>query len=145
MFPKFTKDDPAQIFRTIKKHQVTAVLGSPAFVHKVAQYATDNSIMMPVLYSGVGGAPVYKKMFRTITSTTKDKKTALLYGSTEAEPISLVFAEEKLQVETEDSIGICVGKPVFENSVKVITLLDGELVCAPPCCSLTLMCKICQP
>ena len=130
-FPKFVKDDPAKIFRILKKFQTTAILGSPAFVYKVAQYAADNNTMMPVLCSGVGGAPIFKKTFRTIMSTTKDKKAALIYGSTEAEPISLIFAEEKLAVEKDDSIGICVGKPVFENSVKVIKLLSGKCAYVP--------------
>ena len=131
VFPKYVKDDPAKLFRTLKKHQVTALLGSPAFVHKVARYAADNNMMMPVLYSGVGGAPVFKKTFQTIASTTKEKNTGVVYGSTEAEPISFIRAQEKLQVESDDSIGMCVGKPVFENSVKVIKLLNGEFVCVP--------------
>ena len=118
VFPNFAKDDPAKIFHTLKKLQATTILGSPAFVSKVAQYAADNNMMMPVLHSVVGGAPVFKKTFQTIASTTKERRAALVYGSTEAEPISWIFAEEKLWVEKDDSIGLCVGKPVLRTVSK---------------------------
>ena len=131
VFPKYVKEDPEKIFRTLKKLQVTAIIGSPAFVSKVAQYAANNNTMMPVLFSGAGGAPVFKKTFQTIAATTKERRAALVYGSTEAEPISLIFAEEKSQVEKDDSIGLCVGKPVFEDSVKVIKLLSSEFAFLP--------------
>ena len=51
----------------------------------------------------------------------------VLYGSTEAEPISAIWADEKLQLEGEKSEGLCVGKPVFDNSTKVIQLLKGMI------------------
>ena len=48
--------------------------------------------------------------------------TNLLYGSTEAEPISTVSAEEKMELEGTQCVGHCVGRPVFKGSVKVIKI-----------------------
>ena len=81
---------------------------------------------LPVLYTGVGGAPIYRGAIRTITSVTLERRTFVLYGSTEAEPISTIFAEEKMELEGTQCVGHCVGRPVFKGSVKVIKILDSE-------------------
>ena len=60
-------------------------------------------------------------------SVTPNKDTIVLYGSTEVEPISFIRATEKLQLEETKPDGMCVGEPVVDNSVKVISLLDGKL------------------
>ncbi len=73
----------------------------------------------------MGGAPVFRGCLRTVSSTTPDKKTVVLYGSTEAEPISMIFAKEKMEAEASLPDGLCVGKPVFKGSVKVIQILSG--------------------
>ncbi len=73
----------------------------------------------------MGGAPIYKGVFRKIASVTPGRKAAVIYGSTEAEPVSVVFAQEKMALEGEDSVGHCVGQPVFKGSVKIIKILDG--------------------
>ncbi|CAI8051226.1 Olefin beta-lactone synthetase [Geodia barretti] len=72
----------------------------------------------------MGGAPVYRGMFRTIASVTPEKKAVVLYGSTEVEPVSVIFAEEKLQLEAEKPDGHCIGRPVFEDSARVIGILS---------------------
>ncbi len=49
-----------------------------------------------------------------------------MYGSTEAEPVSMISGHEKVPLETEEAVGHCVGQPVFKGSVKVIKILDGK-------------------
>ena len=100
-------------------------MGSPAFVEKIASYAVKNNIMLPVKYTGLGGAPVFRGTLRTILSVTPDKNTAVVYGSTEAEPISSIFAREKVELEASQPDGLCVGRPTFKGSVKVIKILKG--------------------
>lgn len=77
-------------------------------------------------YTAVGGAPIYKGLFRKIASVTPERKSIVMYGSTEAEPISLILGREKVALETEDAVGHCVGQPVFKGSVKVIKILDSK-------------------
>lgn len=119
------KSVPSEVVKHLKKFNATGVMGSPAFVEKLAAYAAKNSIMLPVKYTGVGGAPVFRGAFRTITSVTPDKKTILIYGSTEAEPISSIMAAEKLELEAGQPEGHCVGRPAFKDSVKIIRILNG--------------------
>lgn len=129
----------------MKKYNVTVLGGSPAFVYRIAQYAAQNKIMLPVKATIVGGAPIFRYIInkrsmiktlslslcrgplRTLLSVTPNKNTIVLYGSTEVEPISFVMATEKLQLEETKPDGLCVGRPVVDNSVKVISLLDGKL------------------
>ena len=64
---------------------------------------------------------------RMIASTVKEKKLAIIYGSTEAEPISIIPAKEKMALEESRPDGLCVGKPVMEGTVKIISASDGVL------------------
>lgn len=125
LYPNIDSVVPSDVMKTLKKYDCTALTGSPAFVEKVAAYAQKNNTTLPVKYAGVGGAPVFRGALRTICNVTPDRKALVIYGSTEAEPISMIFAEEKLKLEMGCPDGLCVGKPVFNGSVKVIRILEG--------------------
>ena len=131
LYPSIPKANPAEIIKYAKKYNATGILGSPAFVEKVAAYAVKNNITLPIKYTGVGGAPVFRGTLRTISSMTPDKKTGVLYGSTEVEPISAILAEEKVQLEASKPDGLCVGRPVFKGSAKIIKILKGNKGCMP--------------
>jgi acyl-CoA synthetase (AMP-forming)/AMP-acid ligase II len=124
VFPNLNKIQPAKILDDIKKYGVTFIGGSPAFTYKLACHAAKLGISLPVKATSVGGAPVYRGMLRTIASVTPEKKAMLLYGSTEVEPVSVIFADEKLQLEAGKPDGHCVGRPVFEDSARVISILS---------------------
>ena len=62
-----------------------------------------------------------------IASTVKDKKLAIIYRSTKAEPISIISAKEKMVLDESRPDGLCVGKPVMEETVKIISASDGVL------------------
>lgn len=72
---------------------------------------------------------MFRGALRTIMSVTPEKRCAVLYGSTEAEPISVIYATEKLELEASQPDGLCVGKPVFKGSVKIIRILKGTCSC----------------
>lgn len=60
MFPRFTTCDPAAVIASIKKHNVNFIGGSLHFVHRVAKYAADNGIILPVQLAMVGGSTIYR-------------------------------------------------------------------------------------
>lgn len=128
LYHKTTTCDPAEVIRTLKKYNATAVTGSPAFVERLAVHALKENTTLPVRYTGVGGAPVFRSTLRTVSSATPDKKTVVIYGSTEAEPISMIFASEKMELEASKPDGLCVGHPVFKGSVKVIQIISGTSI-----------------
>ena len=127
VFPNIAKIQPAKVIDAMKKYGVTSVTGSPAFIHKLASHTAKLGVSLPVKSIIVGGAPVFRGMFRTIASATPEKKAIVLYGSTEVEPVSAIFAEEKLRLEAEKPDGHCVGRPVFEDSARIIEILSGRL------------------
>ena len=128
LITKFIHCNPAQVFETLKKYNVTTVTGSPAFVEKLALHALKHNTTLPVRYTAVGGAPVFRGALRTISSATPDRNTVVVYGSTEVEPISCIYAAEKMDLEASLPDGHCVGKPVFKGSAKVIKILSGWFV-----------------
>ena len=65
-------------------------------------------------------------MVRTISSVTPNKDMFVLYGANEAKPISIIVAKEKMKLEESKPDGLCVGKPLIKNSVKIIKVQDGR-------------------
>ena len=72
---------------------------------------------------------MFRGTLRTVSSATPNRKTVVIYGSTEAEPISMIFAAEKMELEVSRPDGLCVGQPVFKGTVKVIQILSGIFTC----------------
>ena len=112
---------------TMKKYKALGLGGSPAFVHKIASYAVKQNTVLPVKVTQIGGAPIYRGVLRTIASVTPNRKAYVVYGSTEVEPVSAISAVEKMSAESDKPDGLCVGRPVFENSARVIGILSGTL------------------
>ena len=129
LYPSIDSANPSEVIKTLKKYDCTALSGSPAFIEKAAVQAQKTNTTLPVRYTAVGGAPVFRGTLRTISGVTPNRRTVVLYGSTEAEPISMIFAEEKMKLESSHPDGLCVGRPVFKGSVKVMRVLEGMYVC----------------
>ncbi len=127
LFPSIDSANPSEVIKTMKRHECTAMTGSPAFIEKVAVQAQKTNTTLPVKYTGVGGAPVFRGTLRTISGVTPDRRSFVIYGSTEAEPISMIHAEEKMKLEASHPDGLCVGRPVFKDTVKVIRVQEGML------------------
>lgn len=127
LFPSIDAVVPSEALKTLKKHSCTALTGSPAFVEKLATHAAKTNTSLPVKYVALGGAPVFRGVLRTIVGVTPERKVMVLYGSTEAEPISMISAVEKMKLESSFPDGLCVGKPVFKGSVKVIKIQEDPI------------------
>jgi olefin beta-lactone synthetase len=70
----------------------------------------------------VGGAPVTVELLRAAEHVLPRAATWVVYGCTEAEPISAIAAREVLSAVGR---GICVGRPVAGARVEIV---DGEIV-----------------
>ena len=108
-------------------------MGSPAFVERLAQRCLDGGEKMPCKEAFAGGAPMYSRTCETISSAIRGRRLIVVYGSTEAEPISLIESDTKLQLERDarkagkSLVGHCVGMPVTRGSVAIIKTCDGKL------------------
>ncbi|MFP4351669.1 MAG: AMP-binding protein [Puniceicoccaceae bacterium] len=87
--------DPAPLFRQIKQWKPARCGASPAFLLAICEEARRRSIQMPDFRKiHTGGAPVFPRSLREFSGTFVNASINVLYGSTEAEPVSHVSLRE---------------------------------------------------
>jgi len=110
--------DVAKITKQCQKHSVTRCTASPAFFEAMPKDLFDE------VYTG--GAPVFPDLLKQLS-----KNSHLVYGSSEAEPISH-FPASDLTPEILDTIksggGLPAGKPVEEIHLAIIDDQHGKPV-----------------
>lgn len=122
--------DVQQVFRQINAHNVTRMVASPFFVRQLAEFAVEHPVALPSLKKiFTGGAPVFPSEAALFTKAFPSAAIEIVYGSTEAEPISSIsarlLAEERGKAET----GLKAGFPDRSAAVKIIGLKNGEITC----------------
>lgn len=118
--------DPARIHRQMVAEGVTTSSGSPAFYERLARWCADTGARIPLRALFTGGAPVLPPLARLLT-TVADGAVGVVYGSSEAEPISGIEARDMLAAMQGSVEGICVGQPVPEVKVKILRPHDGPI------------------
>lgn len=119
---------PRTILRQMRAEGVTTASGSPAFFEELAKWIVPRGTTIPVRALFTGGAPVYPPLAALLARATEGA-AHVVYGSTEAEPISgIPAAEMLLAAEDPAAEGVCVGPPVAQIDVRVIRPHDGDVV-----------------
>jgi acyl-CoA synthetase (AMP-forming)/AMP-acid ligase II len=118
--------DPARIHRQMVGEGVTTSGGSPAFYERLARWCADTGRRIPLRALYTGGAPVLPPLAHLLASVA-DGEVGVVYGSSEAEPISGIGAREMLSAMEGGAEGICVGRPVRDVEVKLLRPHDGPL------------------
>jgi len=104
----------------IMKYRATRFGGSPVLIKKVLPFINDTTNLTHIY---MGGGPVYPRDIQEVNKVFEKTKVYGLYGSTEAEPISHMVAEDYTQKKTnmtQQGMGLYTGKPVSEIKVKII-------------------------
>ena len=123
-----SKINPAKLARQIQRHGVTRAICSPALMGKLLNHSPLSDVKSMYL----GGGPVYPGLLKRIS---KDVDLHIVYGSTEAEPISGVrwfgiSPEDKEKIARGE--GLLVGHVVPEVECKIgggkEILVSGETV-----------------
>jgi len=115
--------DPARIRRQLVCERVTSATGSPAFFDRLLEAGK-----LPLRRVYTGGAPVLPALARRLEAGTEGK-AFVVYGSTEAEPISLIeVGEMRVAMDETGGDGICVGTPVSEIRVRIMRPGSSEAV-----------------
>lgn len=109
--------DPVGVRGAMDREGVTTASGSPAFFDRIA----GAGLRLPLRSLFVGGAPVLPPQARRLQEAT-DGTVHVVYGSTEAEPISGLPVPELLEARGE---GLCVGRPVPEVVARLGPVEDG--------------------
>ncbi|HOT44205.1 MAG TPA: AMP-binding protein [Spirochaetota bacterium] len=115
--------NPALVASQIRELRPTRLSAAPAFMRKLVDYMIREKMFQTSVRSvGIGGAPVPKTLCRDLRTAFPKADIRVIYGSTEAEPISSVSVEEILESEGK---GFLVGKPYPFISVRIVDLPGG--------------------
>jgi olefin beta-lactone synthetase len=120
---------PADVLAQLNDHQVVRITASPYFVERLAAHVSaQRGQVAPTVLRHVftGGAPVFPSMARALTSALPDAHIRIAYGSTEAEPISLIRADEVADMPI-DMAGLPVGDIHPMARVCIIKITEASI------------------
>ncbi len=106
--------DPAAIVRQVREFSVTTMVGSPAYFDPIARWLEARGEKLPgVKAVFTGGGPVPPGLLGRLVPLLPDGTAYVGYGSTEAEPVALISAQEVVAETgrmTDEGKGTCVGR-----------------------------------
>jgi acyl-CoA synthetase (AMP-forming)/AMP-acid ligase II len=130
-FRRVESVDPVRLLHQMKKHGVTTCTASPPFFDRLAERIAEHPEDRPPLRRLLtGGAPVSDAQLRAWRKALPDPELLVVYGSTEAEPVAHLTAEERLEARNDrrpQTPGYCVGHPSERVRTKVIPIHDGPV------------------
>ena len=122
---------PERIVAQLRRHEVNRLTASPYFVRRLAEALVATETTLPELQKVfTGGAPVFPDEAALYRRAFPDTDVRVVYGSTEAEPISSIAAAELVQAGDSLDRGLPVGLPYPGIRLRLITVTDEPLVCA---------------
>ncbi|MBT8041507.1 MAG: AMP-binding protein [Gammaproteobacteria bacterium] len=149
--------DPEKLIAAMDRFKVTNVFGSPALLDTLSRYCVDKRIRIESVTRVIsaGAAVPIRTIRRMQQSLYQDAEIHTPYGATECLPVSSISATElndKMVDRIESGDGVCVGRPIEPNDVKIIKISDmafnhlseatempfgmpGEIVVAGPSCT----------
>jgi len=112
---------PELIIQQIQKFKITRLSGAPAYIKKITDYLLQYPTDLPSLKSVlIGGSTVNQALCTDLIQVFNPTvEINIVYGSTEAEPISHIQAKEILANQGE---GYLVGKAVPQTQVMIVNL-----------------------
>lgn len=123
--------DPRRLVAAIEAHGCTTMFGSPALLDNLTRHAEAADLRLPRLRRVLSaGAPVHPTVVeRAYRMLPADATVWTPYGATECLPVAVIEGREILRVRarTDEGGGICVGRPLTANTVRVIRIDDGEI------------------
>lgn len=127
---KPTSLDVSAIVEQLNRHKVSRVVASPYFIKRLAQYILQERVSLPFLQElFTGGAPVFQSEALLFVRAFGEKSVQIVYGSTEAEPISSIRAADLAAEHPTFDVrkGLCVGIPYHKTKVKIIGIIGESL------------------
>ena len=119
--------DAPMLTGQMRSEEVTCCTFAPGLLARVTEYCQRHRIELPHLRRVVtGGAPTDKDIVRMLKTVAPQAAVFVIYGSTEAEPISLIEADELLR-DTSVGKGVNVGTIVRELKYKFIKIHRGDI------------------
>ncbi|HCP48321.1 MAG TPA: peptide synthase [Deltaproteobacteria bacterium] len=124
--------DPEKLVAAIEDQGCTTMFGSPALVRNLANFTAKEGRSLPMLRRVLSaGAPVPHDVLETMHKALRDEVEVFTpYGATEALPVCLIGSRTILKDTasgTAEGKGICVGRPVDEVTVRIISIGDEPI------------------
>jgi acyl-CoA synthetase (AMP-forming)/AMP-acid ligase II len=124
--------DPMKIKHAIDDWGVTNVFASPALLATVSRHGVANGVQWPTVRRILtAGAPVPAATLASMQQMlTADAEIFTPYGATEALPVASIGSREILsdtRFGTEAGAGVCVGRVVAPNDVRIIAITDDPI------------------
>jgi olefin beta-lactone synthetase len=130
----FTKPgtaDPVTLSATIAEHGCTTMFGSPALLDTLSRERAARGATLPTLRRVISaGAPVRPDVVeRAFRMLPPDARIWTPYGATECLPVAAIEGREilALRARSDEGDGICVGRPVPPNVVRIIAIDDAPI------------------
>jgi len=123
---------PQALADLIRLHGVTTLAGFPAFYEPLARWCATRRRRLPSVRAAfVGGSATPLALLRSLQSALVRGRPVVVYGSTEAEPISAIDGPTVLHQTAAASAagaGVCVGRPDPELQLRLDPLHAGATV-----------------
>jgi olefin beta-lactone synthetase len=124
--------DPVALCATIQRFGCTLMFGSPALVDVLGRHGDRHGVRLPSLRTVMSaGAPVAPdRVQRMLAMLDPAARLFTPYGATEALPVAVVEGAEllgEIRARTASGAGICVGRPVPGNTVRIIGITDEAI------------------
>jgi len=151
------KADPERLVQAIDDFQVTNIFASPALLNNLSRYMEQKGGRLESITRVIsaGAAVPISTLRRMQKALYQDAEIHTPYGATECLPVSSISArqlDEKIQDRIESGEGVCVGRPIEPNHVKIIKISDlsfndlsetteiplgmpGEIIVSGPSCT----------
>jgi acyl-CoA synthetase (AMP-forming)/AMP-acid ligase II len=130
-FRRVERVDAARILAQMRRHGVTTCTASPPFFDRLAAEVTRHHGEQPALRRILtGGAPVSDAQLRAWRRVFPGTEILVVYGSTEAEPVAHLTAEERLEAVNPDrprTPGFCAGRPTGRVRARVVRIHSGPI------------------
>jgi acyl-CoA synthetase (AMP-forming)/AMP-acid ligase II len=127
-FRRVAQMDAAAVAGQMLSHGVTTSTASPVFFDRLAAICARSSENRPALRRILtGGAPVTNSQLKIWRNVWPDTEIVVVYGSTEAEPVSHITAQERLSIHSDTrrtTPGYCVGHAVSAVQTRLIRITD---------------------
>jgi len=113
----------ARITEQLRKHKVNRLTASPYVVKRIGQYLLEKEQSLPDLRQiFTGGAPVFPSEAKIYYKAFPASAIEIIYGSTEAEPISTISVEALIEQEGMLEYGLPVGQVHSETKLRIVNL-----------------------
>jgi len=121
--------NPDVILNQLLDNNCTRIISSPYFLQVLSDFVFHYKKLVPkITQIYTGGATVYPDDCKLFVSAFPNAKSAVLYGSTEAEPISEISFNELAAFDLAiEKNGICVGKTYSKINVRIIPVTEEAI------------------